>query len=70
MDRVGERLPAFDRRGDVQDDDLVDPLPVIPFGELGGITSPAKPLELDALHDRPITDVEAGDDPFREHDQT
>ena len=54
------------RRRDVQDDDLVDPLDVVPRGELRGIAGAPEALEVHALDDRPVTDVEAGDDALRQ----
>ena len=66
-DGCGERAPPLDRRGDVEDDDLVDPFLVIAFGELRRIAGVAQPLEIDALDDLPVAHVEARDDPFRQH---
>ena len=66
-DGCGERAPAFDRRGDVEDDDLVDPFLVVALGELRRIAGVAQPFEIDAFDDLPVAHVEARDDSFRQH---
>ena len=66
-DRVGQRPPALERRGDVEDDDLVDALLVVSRRELGRIAGIPQALEVDALDDLAVPDVEAGDDSLRQH---
>ena len=66
-DRVRQRAPRFDRRGNVENDQLVDPVGVIAPRQLRRIARRAQPLEVDAFHDLSIADVEARDDAFREH---
>ena len=57
-----ERAALLDRRRDVEDHDLVDPLDVVARRQLRGIAGAAQPFEVDALDDRPVAHVEAGDD--------
>ena len=64
-DRLRQRPPRLERRGDVQDDDLVDALDVVARRQLGRIASRAQPLELHALDDLSVADVETRDDPLR-----
>src|SRR5205085_5181611 len=66
-DRVAQRAPGLERRGDVEDDDLVDALDVVAFRELPGIAGVAQLLELNALHDLAVADVHAGDDALGQH---
>src|SRR5205085_9843657 len=67
---VRKRAPAFERRRDVEDDELVDPFSVVTARELRRIARGAESLEVDALDDLSIAHVETGDDAFREHDST
>ncbi len=60
-------LAGFKRGRDVEDDDLVDALDVVAPRELGGIASLAQALEVDALDDAPVANVEAGNDAFGQH---
>ena len=66
-DRCRERAAAFERRGHVEDDDLVDPFLVVALGQLRRIAGVAQPFEIDALDDLPVAHVEARDDSFRQH---
>src|SRR3989441_2004000 len=67
--RAGERAPRFERRRDVEDDQLVDPFDVVTTRELRGIAGGSQPFEVDALDDLAVTHVETGDDALREHEQ-
>src|SRR5438105_3370637 len=67
VDRVRDRAAAFERRGDVENDDLIDPLDVVARGQLRGIARVTKLLELHALDDVAVADVHAGDDALRQH---
>ena len=58
---------ALERGGDVEDDELVDALAVVAARELGRIAGAPQPLEVDALDDLAVADVEAGDDAFGQH---
>ena len=58
---------ALERRGDVEDDELVDAFDVVAARELRRIAGDAQPLEVDALDDLAVADVEAGDDALGEH---
>ena len=60
-------LAALDRRGDVEDHDLVDALDVVAPRQRGGIAGIAQPFEVHALDDLAVANVEAGDDPLRQH---
>ena len=66
-DRVGQRLARFERRGDVEDHQLVDALVVVAARERGGIPGVAQALELHAFDDAAVPDVEAGDQALGEH---
>ena len=66
-DRVGQRAPRFDRRGDVEDDELVDPLGVVAARQLRRIAGGSQPFEVDAFDDLAVAHVEAGDDAFGQH---
>ena len=63
-DRVGQRAPTLEGRGDVEDHQLVDPFAVVAPREIGGIAGRAQPFEVDPLDDLPVADIEAGDDAF------
>ena len=58
---------AFDRRGDVENDELVDSFDVVPRRERRRIACALQILEADALHDLAVADVEARDDALRQH---
>ena len=66
-DGVGPGLARFDRRSDVEDDDLVDALHVVAACELGRVAGLTQTLEVDAFDDASVTDVETGDDALGEH---
>ena len=51
----------LDRRGDVEDDELVDPFGVVAPRQRGGIAGVGEILELHALDDAAVANVEAGD---------
>src|SRR6185436_5130891 len=61
------RLPRLERRGDVEEDDLVGAFELVALGERGGIPDVGKILELDALDDPSRLHVEARDDALGEH---
>src|SRR5262245_57464919 len=67
VDRPGERLPAFQRRGDVEDDDFVDAFHVVALRQLRGIARMAQLLELNALDHLAVADIHARDDAFGQH---
>src|SRR5207237_1371849 len=66
-DGVRKRLPALERRCDIEDDDLVDPVDVVARGQFRGITCVAQLLELDAFDDLAVADIHAGDDALGQH---
>ena len=61
------RLAALERRGDVEDHDLVDALDVVAPRQRRRIAGVAQALEVHALDDLAVAHVEAGDDALREH---
>ena len=65
-DGVGQRPALLERRGDVEDDELVDAFEVVAPRQLRRIAGRSQPLEVDALDDLTVADVEAGDDAFRD----
>src|SRR5262245_39050064 len=67
VDRIGARLAALDRRGDVEDYDLVDALDVVTAGEGPRIAGLAQAFEGYALPDLAVASIEARDDPLRQH---
>ena len=58
---------SFRGSGDVQEDELVRALMVVPRGEPDGIAGIPQVDEPRALHHAAVLHVEAGDDPFGEH---
>ena len=67
LDHVVHRVAAFDRRGDVQEHELVGAVGVVARGELDRVAGVTQVLEPHAFDDAAGVDVEAGDDPLREH---
>ena len=65
--RVGERAAAFNRRGDVEHHQLVDPFGVVAGRERRGIARFAQPFEVHAFDDRAVADVQTGDQTLGEH---
>jgi len=61
-DHVEDRPAVLDRRGDVQEDDLVGSLLVVPLGELDRVPGIAEPGEVRSLDDPPVFEVKTGDD--------
>ncbi len=59
--------PLFERRRDVEDHQLVDAFDVVAPRERGRVAGGAEALELDALDDLPVADVEARDDALGQH---
>ena len=55
------------RSGDVEEHELVDPLVVVERGQFDGIAGVPQFDERDALDHPSGVDVEAGNDPFRQH---
>jgi hypothetical protein len=66
-DRRRQRPSSLDRRGDVENHELVDPFDVVACGELRRIAGVAQPFEVDAFDDRPVADIKTRDDAFAEH---
>src|SRR5262249_18631931 len=69
-DLLGSALGELDDRaaplvagGDVEEDELVGPLPVVAGRELHRVAGVAQPDEVDALDHAAAVDVETGDDP-------
>src|SRR3954466_14206544 len=62
------RLPLFQRRGDIENHDLVNPLDVVAPRKLAGIAGVPQLLELHALDHLPVADVQARDDPLGQHE--
>ena len=67
VDRPRERLAALERRGDVEDHDLVDALDVVAPGEIGRVAGVPQLLELNALDDLAVTNVHARNDALGQH---
>ena len=67
VDRPRERLTRLEGGGDIEDDDLVDPLDVVSPRELGGVAGVPKLLKLHALDHLPVAHVHAGDDSLGQH---
>ena len=51
------------RRGDVEERQFVGAFAVVAFGQFDGVAGVAEVLEVDALDDATVVDVEAGNDP-------
>ena len=66
-DGVGERAPRLERRRNVEDHELVDPLRVVAARKFGGIARRAQAVEVHALDHLSVANVETGDDALREH---
>ena len=66
-DDVQHRAPSLRRSGDVEERDLVGPFRVVPTRVLRRIALVDEVDEVDSFDDPPVLDVEAGDDPRREH---
>ncbi len=62
-----EGPPRLERRRDVEDHELVDPLDVVAPRELGRVARLAQLFEPDALDHASVAHVEARDDSFRQH---
>ena len=62
-----QRLPLLERRGDVEDDELVDAFDVVAPRQRRRIAGMAETLEVDALDDLAVADVETGDDALGQH---
>ena len=60
VSREGEAV--FDRRRDVEHDEFVDAFVVVAGGQRRRVAGVAEPLEVDALHDAAVANVEAGDE--------
>ncbi len=67
MNRARQRLASFQRRGDVQNHDLVDAFDVVAPRQLAGIAGVPQLLELDAFDDLTVANVEARDDALGQH---
>ena len=66
-DHVVGRGAVLDGRRDVEEHELVGALGVVARGELDRVAGIAELLEPDALDDAARVDVQARDDPLREH---
>ena len=66
-DRVEQGAAAFERRRDVEHDQLVDAFGVVARGQLAGIAGVAQAREVDAFDDLAVADVEAGDERLGQH---
>ena len=55
------------RSGDIEEYELIGPLPVIARRELDRVAGIAQPYEIRALHDTAIFDIETWYDAFRIH---
>ena len=65
--KSGQRAARLDRRRDVENHELVDPLRVVTSRELGGIPSRTESFEIHALDDLTVADIETGDDSLGKH---
>ncbi len=65
-DEVEHRGASVPRGGDVEDDDLVGAVGRVPGGELDRIARVAEIHEARSLHDAAVSNVEAGEQAFRE----
>ena len=61
---AGKGTAAFERRGDVQDDELVDPLAVIATRQLRRVAGASQSFEVDPFDDLPVAHIETGNDPL------
>ena len=66
-DRLEQRAPAFERGGDVEQDELVDAFDVVAPRQRGRVAGARQSFELHALDDRAVANIQAGDDAFRQH---
>src|SRR5262249_6045327 len=66
-DKVDERRAILERRGDVEEHELVRAGVRVRAAELDGIADVAEPDEVHALDDAPARDVEAGDQTRERH---
>src|SRR5262249_16732515 len=64
-DRLSKCTAALERRGHVENDQLVNAFYVVATGESGRFAGAAQAFEVHALYDLTVANVEAGDDPFR-----
>src|SRR5687767_5962878 len=62
-----QRASLLERGGDVEDHELVDPFVVVSRSELSGIAGVAETGEVHAFDDLAVANVEARDDPLRQH---
>src|SRR5207302_4284662 len=70
LDQLEQRPAPFERRRDVEEDELVRAQVGIARRELDRVAHVAKLLEADALHDAAVRDVEAGDHAALDHAST
>ena len=66
-DEPHQRVAALNRRGDVQEDELVGPGLGVGLAQLDRVADVAETLETDSLDDAPACDVEAGDQARKRH---
>ena len=67
LDQLEQRAAALDRRGDVEEDELVGAELGVARRELDRVADLAQPLEADALDHAAAGDVEAGDHALLDH---
>jgi hypothetical protein len=65
---IDHRPPSVGRRGNIEKDKLISPLPIVFHRALHGITSIAELNELGAFHNPAVGDIKARDDPLGEHE--
>ena len=62
FDDADQNLPAFGRRGDVEEDQFIGPLSIVSFGNLCWISRVPEVHEPGPLDHPAILDIQAGDD--------
>ena len=67
LDQLEQRAAALERRGDVEEDELVGAELGVARRQLDGVADLAQALEADALDDAAAGDVEAGDHALLDH---
>jgi hypothetical protein len=65
----GKRTACLECRGDVEDDEFVDPFGVVSPRQFCRIAGRSESFEVDPFHHLSAANVETGDDSFGEHDQ-
>ena len=65
-DGIEKRGASFERRADIEHDELIRAFAIVASSQIGRIAHIAQALELDAFHDAAAIDIEAGNDAPRE----